>query len=288
MKHRPRGTDPCGLHKKGMDKMNGNHKISCYTLILEITRRCNMACAHCMRGDAQNMDMGRDVIEQIFSQMTDISALTISGGEPSICPDRILFALECAKKYGVNVGYVYIVTNGKEVSDEFLRACREWHMYCMECQIRKESMVGFKKAKEIIDMACDWYETTGCTVSLSMDPYHEEIPAGNIIRLLSLPVLDTDKFIDFKKTGILNEGRAKINGIGDAECTKAHRAGHGDELYFDDIFDDGLYGVVDEMYVNAEGAILNYCDYSYTSQKDHILGRISDTWAKDILEKAAH
>ena len=42
------------------------------------------------------------------------------------------------------------------------------------------------------------------------------------------------------------------------------------------------------MYVNAEGAILNYCDYSYMSQKDHILGRMSDTWAKDILEKAAH
>ena len=37
---------------------------------------------------------------------------------------------------------------------------------------------------------------------------------------------------------------------------------------------------------SMEGAILNYCDYSYTSQKDHILGRISDTWAKDILEKS--
>lgn len=29
------------------------------SLIIEITRRCNMACEHCLRGNAQNLDITR-------------------------------------------------------------------------------------------------------------------------------------------------------------------------------------------------------------------------------------
>ena len=61
--------------------MRGRHKISCNSLMLEITRRCNMACAHCLRGDAENVDMNRTLIEQVFSQTEQVGALVFSGGE---------------------------------------------------------------------------------------------------------------------------------------------------------------------------------------------------------------
>ena len=27
------------------------------SLVIEVTRRCNMRCEHCLRGDAQNLDI---------------------------------------------------------------------------------------------------------------------------------------------------------------------------------------------------------------------------------------
>ena len=53
-------------------------------LILEVTRRCNMACEHCLRGDAQNMDMSTEVVDQILEHCDRIGAVTFSGGEPSL------------------------------------------------------------------------------------------------------------------------------------------------------------------------------------------------------------
>ena len=46
-----------------------------------------------------------------------------------------------------------------------------------------------------------------------------------------------------------------------------------------------MYAYVEELYINAEGGILKYCDYSYISQEDYILGRISDTWAEDLINR---
>ena len=269
--------------------MEKQHKISCYSLILEITRRCNMACSHCMRGNAENIDMNRTIIEQVFSQVSNIDVLTFSGGEPSLCPDNILFALECVKKYGIYVGYVYIVTNGKEVSDAFLQACREWHVYCMGCKIKTNGLIGFRDAKYVINELHSESDIMGCIVALSMDPYHEYIPTDNLIRLSSLPILVTDKYEEFElDKEILDEGRAKENGIGDQKYTAARKYAYGKDaniLYFDNISEDGLCVFVDELYINAEGGILKYCDYSYKSQEDHILGHVSDTWVKDLINK---
>lgn len=35
-------------------------------LLLEATRKCNMACPHCMRGDAEELSMDYAVIDRIF------------------------------------------------------------------------------------------------------------------------------------------------------------------------------------------------------------------------------
>lgn len=247
-----------------------------------------MACSHCLRGDAENVDMDRKLIEQIFSQTDHIGILIFSGGEPGLCPDSILFALECAKKYEVYVGYVYIVTNGKEVSDEFLHACREWHIYCMGCEYGTTGFwADFRMSKRIIDRLQTESDTTGCVVALSMDPYHEDIPVDNIIRLSSLPILKTDKYNEFiKDRGILDEGRARENGIGDPRIQRSYAySEQASILTFDDISEDGMYAYVEELYINAEGGILKYCDYSYISQEDYILGRISDTWAEDLINR---
>lgn len=76
-------------------------------LSIEITRRCNMNCSHCLRGDAQNKTMSQRVINQIANVFTDINTLIISGGEPSLVPFVI-------KKIARSLNYDnwYMVTNG--------------------------------------------------------------------------------------------------------------------------------------------------------------------------------
>lgn len=39
------------------------------SLILEITRRCNMKCLHCLRGESENLDMSIKMVDAVFSQI---------------------------------------------------------------------------------------------------------------------------------------------------------------------------------------------------------------------------
>ncbi len=54
-----------------------------YNLVLEITRKCNAKCIHCLRGNAQNLTMSQEVIDAVFSKIDRVSSLTLTGGEPS-------------------------------------------------------------------------------------------------------------------------------------------------------------------------------------------------------------
>ena len=157
----------------------------------------------------------------------------------------------------------------------------------MKCMHGITRLVDFHTSKSIIDQLHMEWDTMGCVVALSMDPYHEGIPVDNIIRLSSLPILKTDKYNEFiKDRGILDEGRARENGIGDPRIQRSYAySEQASILTFDDISEDGMYAYVEELYINAEGGILKYCDYSYISQEDYILGRISDTWAEDLINR---
>lgn len=49
-----------------MNKLYAKH------LSIEITRRCNMSCAHCMRGDALNIDINHQYIKNILKYFKSI------------------------------------------------------------------------------------------------------------------------------------------------------------------------------------------------------------------------
>ena len=64
-------------------------RIKFKNLMLEITRQCGMNCDHCMRGEAEDVDMEYDVIYTICEKATHIEQLSITGGEPSLAPEKI-------------------------------------------------------------------------------------------------------------------------------------------------------------------------------------------------------
>ena len=58
-------------------------------IMIEVTRRCNLRCEHCMRGEPQNIDMSDKVLDKIIEQFSMLNHLSLTGGEPFLVPDVI-------------------------------------------------------------------------------------------------------------------------------------------------------------------------------------------------------
>lgn len=268
-------------------------KIACLDLILEVTRRCNMKCCHCLRGDAEDLDMPHDVIKNLFAEIRSTDILTFSGGEPSLAVPVMRDALQECVRNNIDIREVYIVTNGLVVSDEFIQICRDWDAYCLNRQlvpVRNDRYTGGSEAHRMLKNVLEntGGERVGCMVSLSLDTYHDDIPFGNLIRLAAMPHLLLDKAHedDDVQDWILCEGRAAFNGLGDPDMRAKAPWNYGDAGRSIDleINQDGS-AYVEELYVNAEGGLLKDCNFSYEAQEDYILGRVDGPgWAGRFIE----
>lgn len=99
-------------------------------LYLEVTRRCNLRCAHCCRGDAQEVDMSGAALAALLGQVRQVGQLGFTGGEPTQAPqalERILTAFLAA---GVSVATLELVTSGVGVPENFWPVWSAWLDYC--------------------------------------------------------------------------------------------------------------------------------------------------------------
>ena len=117
-------------------------------LVLEITRRCNMHCAHCQRGEAEDKDMDFAVIDRILELADSVQSVTFTGGEPSLYIPAIRYFFEKAKALGKMPYWFYVVTNGKENQLEL--------------------------AVELLKVYPEMEEQEFCGIALSVDTFHEK------------------------------------------------------------------------------------------------------------------
>lgn len=200
-------------------------------LILEITRKCNMACDHCLRGDAQNMDMTKEIIDEVLKHCGFIGTVVFTGGEPSLNVPLIRYFFKQAEKQGKLPGSFYVVTNGKENQYELAAELLKWYPKMED--------------KEL------------CGVSLSIDPYHE--PQNGYLNEMeyvrSLSFYSNEKEIPasecYPEKHIIAEGRAANWGENKRKLNESI------------IFEDDR---IEMLYVSANGNLIGDCDFSY----DHI------------------
>ena len=209
------------------------------TVIIEITRRCNMLCEHCLRGDAQQKDIDHRYIDSLLEKTNYINAITFTGGEPSLNVEAIEYTLAKCKELGVDVGNFYVATNAQEASDEFILVLMKWYMYCSDNEISQ--------------------------VAISNDDFHEvDEDVRDKLMTLKFAAL---KYPDGKYQGQeynINEGRQKENYNTGRDNTE-------DEFEIDD--DRITEG---NIYLNCDGDIINGCDWSYENQKKHIICNVDD------------
>lgn len=232
-------------------------KINTQQLILEVTRRCNMACEHCMRGDAQDMDMDIGLIDKALSSVSDIGCMTFSGGEPTLNVPAIRYTLQYCKEHEISVNSFYIVTNGKAISEDFLICVLEWYCYCMDC----------------------YGEPDICGVALSQDKFHENIDHDNIALLQGLSFFRMeDKRTDWNILSLINEGRAKdldpvvySKHMAYNDTLEAGISGHGTEMFIES-----------NLYISCNGDVKTCCDTAYDNDA-YTIGNLYAESLEDIL-----
>ena len=111
-----------------------NKDLASQNIEIILTQKCNMACAHCMRGDATNKEIKPEVLDALFSKFIYIHALTLGGGEISLTPYLVRLVTQKLKQYGTIVHRIDFTTNGLYVSDEFLDALSELRDYILSCE----------------------------------------------------------------------------------------------------------------------------------------------------------
>ena len=207
------------------------------SLCLEITRRCNMACEHCLRGEAEKDGMSLETAMRAIRKFDNIGSIVFGGGEPTLEEDLIEDIVDFIIRENIDLDGFYMATNGKQVSMKTMFALSKLYAYIIEK-----------------NGAFDDYQ---CVVDISRDQFHEDVRKN-------IPILKAFRFVnergEIPELGIINDGYAQKNGIGRRDLDKTK------SFYKDQDYDgENRYEMV---YVNAYGLLYPDCDLSYNSQRN--------------------
>ena len=92
---------------------------------IELTRRCNMTCLHCLRGDAQDRTISTEIIDKIIADTKNCITLYICGGEPLLETDRLKYLLDQVGKNWDTIG-IEITTNGSILDASIVDALEQF------------------------------------------------------------------------------------------------------------------------------------------------------------------
>ena len=212
-----------------------------------------MSCQHCLRGDAQNLDISNEAIERALEGVNSIGTITFSGGEPSLVVDRIEYILKQVKKRNISIGNFYLITNGKVASRRLVHALIDWYDYANENEIS--------------------------SLCISKDQYHRDevkdvYKAERLYKSLAFYNPD-DRKEDIKF--LINEGRM----LGGGTC----------EALLNDLIigtnDDGTIEQIGPVYVNAKGNVIPSCDMSFENQEENKLGSVHENTIAEIISRSS-
>ena len=87
-------------------------KVIFKSFCFEITRKCNMKCLHCMRGEAQDLTISKQVIDECLDNIAGIYNFILTGGEPFLEPDMIEYLFDGIIRREITVYGFSCMTNG--------------------------------------------------------------------------------------------------------------------------------------------------------------------------------
>lgn len=87
-------------------------KVLLHFSLIEVTRKCNLKCRHCLRGEAENITITKEMIDNYFDNIDGILTLNFTGGEPLLAIDEIEYTIDKIIKDKIRVASLAVITNG--------------------------------------------------------------------------------------------------------------------------------------------------------------------------------
>ncbi len=134
-------------------------------LTLELTRRCNMRCGHCLRGDAQDKSLSKAHIDALLDQTQVIGHLHFAGGEPTLEVGLMEYIADQLYERRIPIGSIDVISNGKIYNDDFVYVMK-WYKELIDVCAKATTPKGtFYIPSEATDR---------CIVGISLDRYHTD------------------------------------------------------------------------------------------------------------------
>lgn len=99
---------------------------------IEITRKCNLSCPHCMRGEPQDINISYKSLKKIGNQVKQIGEVVISGGEPSLNIKGINLLLSIFKEKQIKIHRAFIKTNAIITDQLFINTMLLFDSFCSD------------------------------------------------------------------------------------------------------------------------------------------------------------
>jgi MoaA/NifB/PqqE/SkfB family radical SAM enzyme len=221
------------------------------TLILEITRRCNLSCGHCLRGNQQNMDMFYEIIDKTLQDIDSIWFMDFTGGEPLLHTKAIHYTFDKLHELEIPFDNFWLATNGYLYKRALIKRLNKEYEYCK-------------------DLTCNEFYGG---IAISLDEFHGFEKDEIYWKFANLPYYRTDK--ESKKgerREWINIGNAKKHGYGRRNLDVDK------DLHYE-LEEDKL--TIEQIYINAKGDVLQECDLSYDLQEEYKLGNVLE---KSLIE----
>lgn len=210
-------------------------------LILEVTRRCNLHCAHCLRGEAQDKFTSNNIIEKAVDTFSSFSNVTFTGGEPSLNCDGIQHFFEYAEFRNKLPESFFVATNG--VTNQTKLA-----------HVLLDGYARITKTGYIDD------EITALHVS--KDQFHDPVD-DSVFRGLSFYQPTGHSHTTMLNDTIIPRGRALENGLGNEDQLKYRPKDF--DLDVSRTIDGQTDIFVDTVYVTVNGLCHYDCDLDYNT-----------------------
>lgn len=232
-------------------------KIYYSDLQIELTRRCNQECAHCCRGDSQNIDLTKNTIDAFFekNEIVHIGTLLFSGGEPTLNGQMLEYFVDKIIKNNIEVDRFIFGINGLTYSESLVRGLDKLSNHILSRSPRRKKCPGW--------------------LIISQDQFHKEANPEVIERLSKLPYLSPIEKTITQEKNILPYGRALQNNLSIQEQNLDDLINYQKKYHIKEYLGE-QYLVISYQYISANGNVVNSGCVSYDLMDEYTLGNVNE------------
>lgn len=242
-------------------------KLDYSRLQIELTRRCNQKCADCCRGESQNVDITKEIIDDFFEKndICHIGVLLFSGGEPTLNGKMLEYFVDKTIEKDIDVDMFMLSINGLSYSEELVR--------------------GLNKLRDYINLKSEEARYCPGLLMVTQDQFHKDADKEVVEKLKHLSYLSPIYKHELKEEDILPYGRAYENRLSKQEPNLSELTDY-QKNYEIEEYEGSTYLFIEYQYISANGNVVNDGCQSYDLMDEYALGNVQKQDIEDIYIKA--